>query len=152
MTEIYMKISKSGLVIIKQYEGFSANPYICPAGKITIGYGHTILTGEKFPSGGISDKIAESLLKQDVAIAERAINRLVIIKLLQNQFDALVSFVYNIGGKAFGKSTLLRLINENKQEMAAAEFSKWIFAGGVVQNGLIRRRTEEKSLFIGTLQ
>lgn len=142
-----MKISALGLEIIKQYEGFSANTYFCPAGKLTIGYGHVIVAGEKFPAGGIDDKIAESLLKQDVAIAQRAINCLVSVQLLQNQFDALVSLVYNVGTKAFEKSKLLRLLNENKPELAADEFSKWIFVGGVVQNGLIRRRAAEKELF-----
>ena len=147
-----MKISEYGLNIIKKYEGFSTIPYFCPARKLTIGYGHVIVSRETFPLSGISTEIAENLLKQDVSIAEMAINHLVAIKLLQNQFDALVSFVYNVGGKAFEKSTLLRLLNENKQELAAAELSKWIFAGGAVQNGLISRRAEEKQLFVKFLQ
>lgn len=142
-----MKISESGLKIIKKYEGFSATPYFCPAGKLTIGYGHAIISGEKFPACGISPEMAEKLLKQDIIIAESAINRLVMVELLQNQFDALVSFVYNTGVKAFEKSSLLRLLNENKPEAAAGEFSRWIFAGGVAQNGLIRRRAAEKELF-----
>ena len=143
-----MKTSENSLNIIKKYEGFSASPYLCPAKKLTIGYGHVIVSRETFPSTGISPEIAENLLKQDVSIAEMAINHSVAIKLLQNQFDALVSFVYNVGSKGFEKSTLLRLLNENKHELAAAEFSKWIFAGGLAQNGLIRRRAEEKELFM----
>ena len=142
-----MKISENGLNIIKKYEGFSAKPYFCPAGKLTIGYGHVIISGEKFPSDGISKKIAENILKQDVIRAEQAIKNLVKIELSQNQFDALVSFIYNVGSKAFEKSKLLRFLNENKRELAAGEFSRWVFAGGVVQNGLVKRRNAEEILF-----
>lgn len=143
-----MKTSENGLNIIKTYEGFSAKAYFCPAGKLTIGYGHVIIADEKFPPAGITEKAAENILKQDVMLAEKVINDLVVIELLQNQFDAVVSFVYNIGRKAFEKSKLLRFLNENKPELAAGEFSKWIFAGGTVQNGLVKRRKAEKCLFV----
>ena len=142
-----MKISNAGLKLIKQYEGFWGAPYFCPAGKLTIGYGHVILSGENF-SDAITEENAEILLKQDVSSAENTLNRLVIIELSQNQFDALVSFVYNVGSKAFEKSTLLRFLNENKLELAAEQFSRWIFAKGVVQKGLINRRVAEKLMFL----
>ena len=142
-----MKTSQDGIELIKKFEGFSATPYFCPAHKLTVGYGHLIITGEKFSARGISREEAETLLKQDVGVAEQAIERLVECELLQNQFDALVSFVYNIGAKAFEKSTLLRLLRENSPAQAAGEFRKWIYAGGIVQNGLIKRREAEKRLF-----
>lgn len=144
-----MKTSENGLELIKLYEGFCPTTYLCPAGKLTIGYGHVIVSGENFPVGGISRENAGIKLKQDVIAVEKTLGSLVITQLLQNQFDALVSFVYNVGSKAFEKSTLLRLLNENKPELAAEQFSKWIFAGGVVQKGLIRRRSAEKLMFLG---
>lgn len=142
-----MQTSDAGLNLIKQFEGFSPTQYYCPAGKLTIGYGHAIIPGEQFPQYGITELIAENLLKQDVIMAERVINNLVETGLLQNQFDALVSFVYNIGSKAFEESTLLRLINANKVELAAQEFSRWIYAAGVIQQGLVKRRAAEKIFF-----
>ena len=144
-----MQISEKGLELIKQYEGFCPTPYLCPAGKLTIGYGHVIAFGEKFSDGIITKEKAEMLLKQDVSVVEKTLDNLVITQLLQNQFDALVSFIYNVGSKAFEKSTLLRLLNENKLDLATEEFSKWVFAGGVVQKGLIRRRSAEKLMFLG---
>lgn len=144
-----MQISDAGLALIKQFEGFSQIAYYCPAGKLTIGYGHVILPGEQFPESGISESIGEILLKQDVSIAEKAINQLITTALLQNQFDALVSFVYNIGSKAFEKSTLLRLINENKLPLAAVEFARWVYVGKKIQAGLVRRRAAEKLMFLG---
>ncbi len=143
-----MKTSQNGIELIKKFEGFSATPYFCPAHKLTVGYGHVIIAGEKFPAQGISQQEAEILLKQDVIVPEQIISRLVTYELQQNQFDALVSFIYNIGIKAFEKSTLLRLLQENKQTKAAVEFSKWIYAGGAVQNGLVRRRWAEREMFI----
>lgn len=143
-----MQTSQAGLALIKKFEGFCSVAYYCPAGKLTIGYGHVILPGEQFPESKISESAAENMLKQDVTMVGKAINQLVATDLLQNQFDALVSFVYNIGVKAFEKSTLLRLINANKLERAAEEFPRWIYAAGVVQQGLVRRRQAEKLMFL----
>ena len=142
-----MKISDNGLNLIKQFEGFSAQAYTCPAGKRTIGYGHVILTGEKFPPEGISKIAAEDTLKIDVSKAQKAVLRLVRVPLTQHQFDALVSFVYNIGGKAFRESTMLSLLRENKMDLAAAEFDKWVYAGGKMLKGLANRRFEESEMF-----
>lgn len=142
-----MQISENGLSLIKKFEGFSAKPYLCPAGKLTIGFGHVIKKGEEFPDSGINVINAEKLLKTDVGIAEKAIAKWVNIPISQHQFDALVSFVYNIGTRAFRGSTMLRLLRENKPEQAAGEFSKWIYAGGKVQNGLLKRRAEERAMF-----
>ena len=109
-----------------------------------------ILTGEKFPPFGISEETAENLLKQDVSVAENAINDLVVVDISQNQFDALASFTYNLGAKALEKSTLLRLINENNMQAAANEFLKWVFAGDKKLVGLERRRAAEMALFSTT--
>jgi lysozyme len=98
-----MQTSEQGLTLIKNFEGFSAKPYICPAGKSTIGYGHVIAAGEQFPGGEIDLNMEEILLKQDVIQREQAINCLIQVTLLQYQFDALISFVYNIGIQAFDK-------------------------------------------------
>ncbi len=143
-----MQISPIGVALLKEYEGFSAKIYLCPAGKATIGYGHVILANEKFPPNGISPSEAEKLLMQDAKIATDAINSLVVCELAQNQFDALASLTYNIGAKAFAKSKLLRLLNENNYTDAAAEFPKWIFSGGVKLAGLVRRRRAEQQLFM----
>ena len=142
-----MKTSEQGLALIRQCEGFSALPYICPAGKETIGYGHCLHFGEKYPPEGISRNIAENMLIQDVAAAEQAVNTLVTAPLNQNQFDALAAFVYNIGGKAFEKSTLLRILNAGDTERAAGEFNRWVYAGGRKIEGLVRRRALEAALF-----
>lgn len=142
-----MKTSQVGIDLIKKYEGFSAKIYLCPAGKLTIGYGHVVLRGEKFPPTGISAEMSENILKNDVIIAENAINNLVNVEISQNQFDALASFIYNIGAKAFANSKLLKFINESNFASAADEFKKWVFASGKPQNGLKVRREAERDVF-----
>jgi len=144
-----MEISQAGIDLIKQFEGFSAKPYLCPAGKLTIGYGHVITAKEDFCAGGIDVFAAERLLKQDVSMVGDAVLTMALVALSQNQFDAICSLAYNIGRKAFEKSTLLRYLNANKQGMAANEFMRWVYAGGVIQSGLVRRRQAEKSMFSG---
>ncbi len=141
-----MKISENGVKLISGFEGFSAIAYICAAGKRTIGYGHVIKPNEQFSK--ISKEQAMQLLKSDIEIAEDAVNKLVLVALTQNQFDALVSFVFNIGAGAFKKSTMLKLINSGKIAQAAEEFKRWIFASGKEQQGLTRRREAEKLLFV----
>lgn len=141
------KISEAGIAIIKQFEGFSEKLYICSAGKKTIGYGHVILDGEQFEKS-ISKKDAELLLKKDVAKAEEAVRRLAERPLTQNQFDALVSFVFNVGEGAFEKSTLLRCVNSGLMAEAARQFSRWVYAKGQKLPGLATRRDAEAQLFI----
>lgn len=142
-----MCVSEQGLALIRQFEGFSTIPYICPAGKETIGFGHVIKAEEWFAAEGISQEQANILLKQDVSVAERAIRRFVTTAVTQGQFDALASFIYNIGSKAFEKSTLLRYLNTGKPDAAASEFGRWVYAGGRKIPGLIRRRAAESLLF-----
>lgn len=144
-----MHISETGLKLIRDFEGFSPTPYRCPAGLMTIGYGHVIDKSEAYTDAGISPKEAETLLKQDVNIVEQAIDRLVEVPLSQHQFDALVSLVYNIGTHAFEKSTLLRYLNAGDTEKAAREFSRWVYSRGRVLQGLKARREAESQLFRG---
>jgi len=146
-----MKISQKGLDLIKKFEGFSAKPYICPAGVPTIGYGATYYTnGTKVTMSDepISEEWAEKLLSNMTHTYEKGVESLVIPKITQNQFDALTSFAYNVGVTNFKKSTLLRLINKdpNNPEIAA-QFMKWVRGGGKVINGLIKRRQIESQLY-----
>lgn len=142
-----MKLSARGLDLIKKHEGPAATvPYICPGGKRTIGYGHVIKPGENLRA--ITQKQAEQLLAQDVEYFEEAVNSLVKVPLTQNQFDALVSFALNVGAGGLGSSTLLRILNTEDYKRAAEEFTRWDKAGGEVQPGLVRRRLDERSLFL----
>lgn len=142
-----MQTSPSGLALIKRFEGFSALPYRCPAGKMTIGYGHVIRPTDVFEQGCVTEETAETLLKQDIAYVERIITRAVLTPINPNQFDALVSLAYNIGIEAFVNSTLLRLLNEGNPEAAAAQFARWTYAGGRKLDGLVQRRAAEAALF-----
>lgn len=140
-----MKISAKGLGIIKQHEGLRLTGYLpTPQDVPTIGYGHT-----KTAKLGmtITEKQAEDLLRSDIAWAEAAVNNSVVVPLNQNQFDALVSFVFNVGATAFNKSTMLRKLNQSDYEAAANEFKKWNKQKGRVLAGLTRRRAEEAELF-----
>jgi lysozyme len=152
-----LKTSSAGLDIIKASEGFRDRTYLCPAGKPSIGYGHVKLPGETFQEP-ISQAQALSLLVKDVEKAAAAVERLVKVPLTQNQFDALVSLVFNIGSENFRTSTLLRKLNAGDYDSAALQFMKWCHArvrdpktGAielVVLPGLVQRREEEGSLFL----
>lgn len=144
-------ISTKGLTLIKAFEGFEAAAYRDQAGHRTIGYGHKIKTGEAF---GVIDEItAGQLLVDDVATATDAVRRLVFTPLAQHEFDALVSFTFNVGVQAFTDSTLLRKLNAGDRAGAAAEFDRWVYVtigGSKVQSaGLRNRRTAERQLFQG---
>jgi lysozyme len=143
-----MKVSQQGVDLIKQLEGFSAQAYRCPAGKLTIGYGHML---QDTSISEISSAMAEALLKVDIERFESAINRLVRVPLSQNQFDALVSLIYNIGIAAFSRSILLKKLNKGDFSAAADEFDRWVYVGKTVSVGLQSRRKIEKSLFINIL-
>lgn len=142
-----MRTGNNGIELIKKYEGFAALSYICPAGYNTIGYGHVIREDENFYAG-INDDIGEKLLRADLAIAESAVNKYIIANLSQNQFDALVSFVFNLGAGSLQRSTLRMKINRQEYESAGNEFEKWCFAGGRILKGLKERRLSEKALFL----
>lgn len=141
-----MKTSSRGIDLIKRHEGFREKPYYCPAGKLTIGYGHVVKNGERFEE--ITPEEGEALLRNDVAEAESATNLLVKVPLNQNEFDALVSLIFNIGAANFRRSTLLQLLNKEMRYMAAQEFSKWVYSKKKKLPGLVRRREDEKQLFL----
>ena len=143
-----MKTSESGIALIKSFEGFSATPYKDIAGLLTIGYGHLILPNEHF--GAISSVEADALMRKDVAEkAEYFVNKFVTVDLLQNEFDALVSFTYNVGGANFQKSTLLKVLNLGQKENVPKELLKWDFAGGHKSDAILKRRQQEAKLFSG---
>ena len=141
-----MKISHTGLQLIQQFEGFEPQVYVDAAGYPTIGYGHLIRKGEDF-SQGISHAQAEAILRQDVAQAERAVQRLIRLTLTQHQFDALVSFTFNLGGGALQRSTLRRKVNGGYHAEVPPELLRWVWAGGRRLRGLIRRRQAEATLY-----
>jgi lysozyme len=141
-------ITQAGLDLIKQFEGFSPTVYICPAGYPTIGYGHVVKPQEweKF-SSGITPEQAETLLCQDVQTAEYAVLRLITVPLTDGQFDALVSFTFNLGAGALQRSTLRRKVNRWDHAAVPAEFMKWVWAGGRKLEGLVGRREAEAALY-----
>lgn len=143
-----MKTSKNGLDLIKQFEGCRLKAYRCPAGVLTIGYGHTqgVYDGQI-----ITNSQANDYLRSDIAKFEKSVNDLVKVKVTQNMFDALVSFTYNLGAGALKNSTLLKYLNCEDYEEASLEFGKWNKAGGKVLSGLVKRRSLEKKLFIADL-
>jgi lysozyme len=144
-----MFISDAGIKLLKSFEGFRSHAYRDSVGILTIGYGSTKIAG--IPVG--EDDMctvdqAEDYLRTDLQWAEAAVNKNVKVSITQNQFDALVSLVYNIGGTAFSTSTLLRRLNEAKYAEAAEEFLRWNKAGGKPVQGLTNRRVAEKELFL----
>lgn len=143
-----MQISFNGIAFLKEREEFRDKAYQDTGGVWTIGYGTTKVVGKPVYEGlTCTEKQAEQWLTDDLAWAQTAVNKLVKVLLKQNQFDALVSFVYNIGDYAFSGSTLLRLLNAKQFDKAAAEFDKWIYDNGKVVKGLQVRRNFERSLF-----
>ena len=140
-----MQTSQNGINLIKQFEGLRLEAYQCAAGVRTIGYGHTngVKQGDKITPGQ-----AEDFLRSDLEKFENAINNLVTAELNQNQFDALVSFVFNIGINAFKQSTMLKFLNNNSFPLAAGQFDRWIKSDGKVLEGLVKRRKAEKELFL----
>lgn len=141
-------ITQEGLNLIKRFEGFEPEIYLDAAGLPTIGYGHLIRKGEhKMFENGISQAAGEALLIKDVLLAEQAVCRLISVPLTNGQFDALVSFTFNLGGGALQRSTLRRKINREEHEEVPAEFMRWVWAGGRKLRGLIRRRSAEAMLY-----
>ena len=139
-------ISAEGLRLVKKHEGLRLQAYLpTPNDVWTIGYGHT-KTAKKGMK--ITERGAEELLKGDIAWAEEAVRKRVKVPLNQNQFDALVSFVFNIGEGAFASSTLLRFLNEGKYQAAADQLPRWNRQKGNVLPGLTNRRQQERALFL----
>ena len=139
-----MKTSHKGIALIKEFEGLRLKAYKCPGGVWTIGYGHT--AGVK-PGMVISEAQAEEYLKADLIAFEKYLNDLG-LALNQNQFDALISFIYNVGTGNFSSSTLLRRVRVNPQDNSIMdEFLRWVYSKGRVLPGLQRRRLAEMKLY-----
>ena len=141
-----MFISACGIALIEKFEGLRLKAYQDGAGIWTIGYGHT--SGVKEGDTCTSAQ-ADDWLDSDIAEAEHAVNGMVHVVMTQDQFNALVSFVYNLGPNALQGSTLLRLLNAGASALAAAEFLKWDHVAGIVSAGLLKRREAEQALFLG---
>jgi lysozyme len=139
-----MKISNKGIDLIKHFEGCETEAYKCPAGVWTIGYGHIKGVMEGMT---ISQEGAEELLVEELKEYENYILNAVEVDLNQNQFDAMVSWVYNLGPTNLKSSTLLKELNSKNYNAAAQEITKWNKAGGKVLTGLVKRREAEASLF-----
>jgi len=138
-------VSPRGIELIKQFEGCKLTAYQDSVGVWTIGYGHTkgVKKGDK-----ITQAQADEYLRQDAAVAADDVTRLVKVELNQDQFDALVSFTFNLGAKNLASSTLLKRLNEGNYRAAADQFGRWVFAGDVLLQGLVKRRAAERELFL----
>ncbi|HAS0914364.1 lysozyme [Enterobacter asburiae] len=145
-----MQTSDKGIALIKKFEGCKLTAYQDSVGVCTIGYGWTQpVDGKPIRVGmTIKQETAERLLKTGLVSYESDVSRLVKVGLTQGQFDALVSFTYNLGARALSTSTLLRKLNAGDYAGAADEFLRWNKAGGKVLNGLTRRREAERALFL----
>lgn len=150
-----MKISANGVDVIKHFEDCRLTAYQCSAGVWTIGWGHT---GKSVKQGLVwTQQQADAALSDDLRQFERDVNSLVKVPLTQGQFDALVSFAYNVGSdididniaEGLGDSTLLRNVNTQRFAPAADEFLKWDKSRGKTLRGLTRRRYAERALFLG---
>lgn len=139
------QINQAGLELIKSFEGYREDAYLCPAGVWTIGWGTTknVRQGQT-----TNPEEAENFLRRDLKIFEAQVAELVKVALTSNQFSALVSFAYNCGAGALKSSTLLKKLNQEDYLGAAEEFLKWNKAGGKMLAGLTRRRVAERSLFL----
>ena len=145
-----MKISNKGLQLIRKYEGCKTTPYRCPAGLYTVGYGHVIGNGLQLPdewNRTFSLGEIDELLRTDLARFERGVSRYCPVYLTQSQFDALVSFSFNLGLGVLQRSTLRQKLNRGDYDGASKEFLKYTRAGGKVLKGLVRRRQAEYNLF-----
>jgi lysozyme len=140
-----MQISDKGLDLIKRFEGLRLDAYRCPAGIWTIGYGHT---GSGVREGlTITPLKAETFLRADVGRFGEGVEECA-GPCTQGQFDALVSFAFNLGLGALRASTLLKLHQLGQHKLAAAEFARWVYAGGKELPGLVRRRAAEAALYL----
>ena len=141
-----MNTSAEGIALIKKFEGCELKAYQCSAGVWTIGYGHTKDVEE---GDTISKDQAEEMLVEELHEYENYVNEYVNVALSQNQFDALVSWVYNLGPANLKASTMLKVLNDGKYEDVPYQMKRWNKAGGEVLQGLVRRREAEALLFQG---
>lgn len=147
-----MRISNSGLDLLKEREGVVLKMYRDSAGLPSIGVGH-LLTRDELRSGklwdgtkwsgGIAEEKAEELLRRDLAFAEQAVEDFVKVRLTENQHDTLVSFVFNVGGTAFRNSTLLKVLNRGEYDLVPGQLKRWKYSAGKVDEILVNRREDE---------
>ena len=139
------KISEEGAELIKRHEGRRLTAYKDPVGIWTIGYGHT--GPDVLPGMVITEETADIMLENDLLECYDCIEAYVDVDLSQGQYDALCSFIFNLGCGAFRNSTLLRLLNQGDYDGARKQFPRWCHAGGKKMGGLVKRRAEEAQLF-----
>lgn len=146
-----MKPSKRCIELIKEFEGFSDRPYLCPAKRWTIGYGATFYPNGTIVKGTdpqITRERASDMLAMMVDKFALQVDKLITTEIKQNQFDALVSFAYNVGIGNFRNSTLLRKLNlKSNNAVISLELNKWNRANGHIMAGLTRRRNAEAKMF-----
>lgn len=146
-----MRFSANGLQLLKNLEGFRGKPYKCAAGRDTVGYGTVITPAEvaKYTAVPISREEAEKLALQKVNEILFVMKKVIRVQLTQNQIDATVCFIYNIGVNAFKSSTFLRKLNDHNFQGTALEMSRWVHDDhGNVIDGLVTRHQKEKDLFL----
>lgn len=144
----FMRTDEAGIEFIRQQEGVELQVYADPIGLLTVGVGHLVTARDGLNLGDtITEQQADAFLRADLQVAERAVSELVKVKITQAQFNALVSLIFNIGRARFAASTLLRLLNRGDYDGAAAQFEKWVNAGGRKFPGLVNRRKAERALF-----
>jgi lysozyme len=145
-----MKVSKECLKMLAHHEGVRQKPYKCPAGLWTVGVGHLIGDGKTLPDSWnrtfTLDEVYDILAK-DVVRFERGVNKYITVPLRQNEFDALVSFSFNLGLGVLQRSTLRQALNRGDKEGAITSLLKYNKAGGKVLKGLDNRRKDEAALF-----
>jgi len=141
-----MQISQQGVELIKHFEGCRLEAYLCPAGIWTIGYGHTLDVKE---GDRVDQEAAEAFLIEDLEEFEDHVQRLVEVDLSQDQFDALVSWTFNLGYGNLAASTLLAKLNDGLYDEVPEQIKRWTRAGGRVLEGLVKRRNAEAALWEG---
>ena len=139
-----MRTSEAGILLIKSFEGCRTVAYQDAVGVWTIGYGHTIDVKEGMT---ITQHQCDVMLEVDIETYENYVNKYVIVSLTQNQFDALVSWVYNLGPTNLRNSTMLKVLNAGKYSEVPYQMKRWNRAGGKVLKGLVVRREAEAELF-----
>lgn len=143
-----MQISFKGIETLKELEGFRSKAYKDTGGVWTIGYGTTILNGNPVEPGQcITEAEAQIALRLALAISQTVVNKSVRVTVTQSMFDALVSFVYNVGMTAFKNSTMLVKLNFRDYKGAAKQFDRWVYDNGKIIPGLVSRRKIERALF-----
>lgn len=149
MSNEHLKTGPAGIALIKSFEGFVPKTYLCPAGKPTIGYGHVVEKGETF--GELTEPEASALLAKDLVRFEKAIHKANLPPLNQHQFDALVSWTYNVGSGPLNDSTAMKNLRAGKPELVPAGLAMWDKAtvGGKLTAlpGLTKRRKAEGELW-----